>query len=132
MKKISSFILTLILCASIATIFSYAFEIPSNSESCTLSVNETYSYSDYVIGTWKYFGAQCYSNSEHSIVAAAQYFDGSSNKYLTDKKITLKPYSNFMDEPTNDYDGPLAWRVYLRPANPFTDGCCGRGYIRNK
>lgn len=132
MKKISSFILTLVLCASIATISSYAFNIPSNSESCTLSSNETHSYSGYVIGTWKYYGAQCYSNSKHSIVAAAQYFDGSSNKYVTDIKESLEPYSNFMDHKTNTFNGPLAWRVYLRPVVPYVDGCSGRGYIRDK
>ena len=47
MKKLLSFLLTLTLFASIVTISSFAFDIPANSESCTIKKNEAYSYSNY-------------------------------------------------------------------------------------
>ena len=130
MKKITSFILTLVLCACISTIFCYAFDIPDNSESCTINKNETYSYSNYVIGTWKYYGAQCYTSSKQMTIIA-QYYDGSSKKFLPDKTEHLTEYSNFMDHETSKHPASLSWRVYLEPRYS-TAGAYGRAYIRNK
>lgn len=132
MKKLLSFLLTLTLFASIVTISSFAFDIPANSESCTIKKNEAYSYSNYVVGNFKYFGGQNYSDSDYSLTVSAQYFNGSSNSYRTDVKKTISPYDNFMDEETKHYGGPLCWRVYLSPSGLHSNGCFGRGYIRNK
>ncbi len=132
MKKLLSFLLTLTLFASIVTISSFAFDIPANSESCTIKKNEAYSYSNYVVGNFKYFGGQNYSDSEHYLTVAAEYFNGISNAYITDTYKYIKPYSNFTDKETNHYAGPLCWRVYLKPFGTNREGCFGRGYIRNK
>ena len=132
MKKLLSFLLTLTLFASIVTISSFAFDIPANSESCTIKKNEAYSYSNYVVGNFKYYGGQNYSDSTSKLNVTALYFDGSSNKYLEDTHTTIPPYDNFMDEETKHYNGPLCWRVYLSPSGLHSNGCFGRGYIRNK
>ena len=132
MKKILYLLLTLALFASITTITSFAFTIPDTAVSCTITTNQSYNYSTYVVGTHKYFGGQNYSSSNRKLTVAAEYFDGSSDKYLTDTYEYVDIGSEFSEMSTKKYSGPLCWRVYLKPYGWASSGCSGCGYIRNK
>lgn len=129
MKKFISFLATLALVFSISSICVHAFSVPEGSKGCSLKTNQTSNYSDYVVGTQKYYGGYNYNSSEHKLTFSAQCFDASSNSFITDKKQSMDIGSSFMDAPTSKFIAQTSWRVHLAPYGIYTDGCAGLGYI---
>lgn len=133
MKKLLSFLLTLILLVSIATVSCFAYSVPSTAIYCTIAKNQAYSYtSDFVVGTYKIFAAKNDSASSHKLTVAAEFFDGCSDKYKTDTYKYVNAGSELTETETVRHSGPLCWRLYLKPYGLSSSGCSGEGYIRNK
>lgn len=132
MKKFLSAILTLSLVLSISAIVAYgagAYKVPPNSVVTNLSTNQSYSYSETVVGTYKYFGGINYSDSKHRTTVCSQYYDGSSKKWKDDDKIAVSVDDYFLDKQTTKFDAKVSWRVYLKPYASYSSGCHAQGYM---
>lgn len=132
MKKFLSAILTLSLVLSISAIVAYgagAYKVPPNSVVTNLSTNQSYSYSETVVGTYKYFGGINYSDSKHRTTICSQYYDGSSKKWIYDDKIAVSAGDYFLDKQTTKFAEKVSWRVYLKPYASYSGGCHAQGYM---
>ncbi len=129
MKKFLSAILTLSLVLSISAIAVWAYNPPKNSARVYLSSNETGDSTTEVLGTYKYIGGQVYSYSKRKITYCPQFFDASSNSWMNDYKISYSAGSSFDDKITRKFAATVAWKLYIRPYAPYSDGASGEGYI---
>lgn len=128
MKKIFSSLLISALILSISSICVYGLTVPDGSLRCTISTNQSSSYSDYVIGTDKYFGGQNYSDSSHKLTVSSQCFSPQSG-WIFDQKIAVNPGMEFSQRRTTKYAAAVSWRVHLAPYGIYSSGCRGLGYI---
>lgn len=132
-KKIISVLLALIISSTIFVTYAFAYaasSLPAKTGWAYLNENQSYAYStDASIGTYKYFGGANYSSSSHRMTVEAQYFDGSSNDWLFDKKYAVSIGTMLEPMKTNTYAGYLSWRVYLSPYSVYTSGVNGEGFI---
>lgn len=129
MKKIFSFMITLLLCLSIISVSAYALSIPSGSAICAISSNQASSYTKTVYGKYKYFGGHNDPDSSHKLTVCSQFFDASSNEFLYDEKIAVDPGFEFQGRKTREFPVANAWRVQLKPYASYSNGCSGQGYI---
>lgn len=128
MKKILSSLLVSALILSISAICAYGLEIPSGSLKCSISTNQSSAYSDYVIGTDKYFGGQNDGSSSHRLTVSSQCFSP-GNGWIFDQKVAVSPGMEFSQMHTTKYAAAVSWRVHLAPYGIYSSGCSGRGYI---
>ena len=127
MKKFISFLATIVLVFSISAICANAYYIPDNSKYCYIKSNQTYNYSDYVVGKVKYYGGQNTGSRKLNVIA--QRYDSSKDKFVQDKKTTLSSNACVEMVKTSDLTASTSWRVYLEPSGIYTSGCTGNGYI---
>lgn len=132
MKKILSSILVFTLILSISAICVYGLTVPGGSLTCSISTNQSSAYSDYVIGTDKYFGGQNDESSSHKLTISSQCFSpqsGSQGGWIFDQKVAVDPGMEFSQRHTTKFAAAVSWRVHLAPYGIYTSGCSGNGYI---
>lgn len=129
LKRIISVLFTLILVSSIGAVCASAYSVPDGSKTAVLKSNEHYSYSETVVGTFKYIGAKTNKNSNHSMTACSRYFDASSNSWKYDLKIRVEAGQFFTMKQTKRFDEAVSWQLYLKPYGAWNSGAQGEGYI---
>lgn len=129
LKRIVSVLFTLILVSSIGAVCASAYSVPAGSKTAVLKSNEHYSYSETVVGTFKYIGAQTNKKSDHPMTACSRYFDASSNSWKYDLKIKVKAGDCIEWKKTMRFDQEVSWQLYLKPYGAWISGAEGSGYI---
>lgn len=129
LKRIVSVLFTLILVSSIGAVCASAYSVPDGSKTAVLKSNEHYSYSETVVGTFKYIGAQTNKKSAHPMTACSRYFDASSNSWKYDLKIRVEAGQFFTMKQTKRFDEAVSWQLYLKPYGAWNSGAQGEGYI---
>lgn len=129
LKRIVSVLFTLILVSSIGAVCASAYSVPAESKTAVLKSNEHYSYSETVVGTFKYIGAQTNKKSDHPMTACSRYFDASSNSWKYDLKIKVKADNYIEMKKTTRFDEEVSWQLYLKPYGAWNSGAQGEGYI---